>query len=230
MIRLRRAAPTEVAGRAGRPRRAGRRGLDGVLRVGADDPSPSRRPSSGRSSAPVPTIVEVADERPSLEQIYFEVMGVRPGADGSRTVPDARRDRLDRSSAASGSEPLRNRLLMSTILVPPVLLTVAPIFLAGRGRRLSAAARARRRRSSASDPSGRRFTPAELAGAFAVQQFLVFFLLMPAYIPLSIATFSIIGEKQAGRSSRSSPRRSGRSSCWPARRSPRSSPACSPAG
>nr|MBA3234809.1 ABC transporter permease [Chloroflexota bacterium] len=29
------------------------------------------------------------------------------------------------------------------------------------------------------------------------QQFLVFFLLMPAYIPLSIATFSIIGEKQA---------------------------------
>ena len=35
----------------------------------------------------------------------------------------------------------------------------------------------------------------ELAGAFAVQQFLVFFLLMPAYIPLSIATFSIIGEK-----------------------------------
>jgi ABC-2 type transport system permease protein len=41
------------------------------------------------------------------------------------------------------------------------------------------------------------FSASELAGAFAVQQFLVFFLLMPAYIPLSIATFSIIGEKQA---------------------------------
>jgi ABC-2 type transport system permease protein len=41
------------------------------------------------------------------------------------------------------------------------------------------------------------FTPSELAGAFAVQQFLVFFVLMPAYIPLAIATFSIIGEKQA---------------------------------
>ena len=41
------------------------------------------------------------------------------------------------------------------------------------------------------------FSAAELAGAFAVQQFLAFFLLMPAYIPLSIATFSIIGEKQA---------------------------------
>ena len=41
------------------------------------------------------------------------------------------------------------------------------------------------------------FSASELAGAFAVQQFLAFFLLMPAYIPLSIATFSIIGEKQA---------------------------------
>ena len=46
-------------------------------------------------------------------------------------------------------------------------------------------------------PEWASFTPSELAGAFTVQQFLVFFLLMPAYIPLSIATFSIIGEKQA---------------------------------
>ena len=46
-------------------------------------------------------------------------------------------------------------------------------------------------------PEWAAFTAAELAGAFAVQQFLAFFLLMPAYIPLSIATFSIIGEKQA---------------------------------
>jgi ABC-2 type transport system permease protein len=46
-------------------------------------------------------------------------------------------------------------------------------------------------------PEWAAFTAGELAGAFAVQQFLVFFLLMPAYVPLSIATFSIIGEKQA---------------------------------
>ena len=46
-------------------------------------------------------------------------------------------------------------------------------------------------------PEWAAFTAAELAGAFTVQQFLVIFLLMPAYVPLSIATFSIIGEKQA---------------------------------
>ena len=85
---------------------------------------------------------------------------------------------------------------MSTILLPPMFLAIAPIVLAGVvGERalppeLAAQVLAQR-------PEWASFTPRELAGAFAVQQFLVFFLLMPAYIPLSIATFSIIGEKQA---------------------------------
>jgi len=93
-------------------------------------------------------------------------------------------------------ETLRNRLLLSTILVPPVLLTVAPIILAGAvGERALPADLARQILSQ--KPEWASFSPSELAGAFAVQQFLVFFLLMPAYIPLSIATFSIIGEKQA---------------------------------
>ena len=94
------------------------------------------------------------------------------------------------------AETVRNRLLMSTILIPPMILTIAPLALAGVvGERalppqLVQAVLAQR-------PEWAGFTPAELAGAFAVQQFLAFFLLMPAYIPLSIATFSIIGEKQA---------------------------------
>ena len=94
------------------------------------------------------------------------------------------------------TETLRNRLLVSTIVVPPVVLTIAPIVLGALvGERalppeLAAQVIAQR-------PEWAAFTAGELAGAFAVQQFLVFFLLMPAYIPLSIATFSIIGEKQA---------------------------------
>ncbi len=93
-------------------------------------------------------------------------------------------------------ETLRNRLLLATILLPPVLLTVAPIVLAGAvGERALPPELAAQILSQ--KPEWAVFTPGELAGAFAVQQFLVFFLLMPAYIPLSIATFSIIGEKQA---------------------------------
>ena len=93
-------------------------------------------------------------------------------------------------------ETLRNRLLLSTILIPPVLLTVAPLILAGAvGERALPAELATQ--ILRQKPEWAHFTSGELAGAFAVQQFLVFFLLMPAYIPLSIATFSIIGEKQA---------------------------------
>ena len=93
-------------------------------------------------------------------------------------------------------EMIRNRLLVSTILVPPLILTVAPILLAAAvGERALPAELASQ--VLAQRPEWAGFTAGELAGAFAVQQFLVFFLLMPAYIPLSIATFSIIGEKQA---------------------------------
>jgi ABC-2 type transport system permease protein len=93
-------------------------------------------------------------------------------------------------------EMIRNRLLVASILLPPILLTVAPIVLASAvgeeelPPELIAQVVAQR-------PEWASFSAGELAGAFAVQQFLVFFLLMPAYIPLSIATFSIIGEKQA---------------------------------
>jgi len=94
------------------------------------------------------------------------------------------------------AETLRNRLLMSTILIPPMILTIAPLALAGAiGDRALPAGLATS--VLAQRPEWVGFSTSELAGAFAVQQFLVFFLLMPAYIPLSIATFSIIGEKQA---------------------------------
>ena len=94
------------------------------------------------------------------------------------------------------AETIRNRLLMATILVPPVILTVAPVAVGGlvSDRTLPADFAAQ---VIAQRPGWASFTPSEVAGAFAVQQFLAFFLLMPAYIPLSIATFSIIGEKQA---------------------------------
>jgi len=94
-------------------------------------------------------------------------------------------------------ETVRNRLLMSTILLPPILLTVAPLVLTAAVGNSTALPPELQEQILAQRPEWANFTPGELAGAFAVQQFLVFFLLMPAYIPLSIATFSIIGEKQS---------------------------------
>ena len=55
---------------------------DGTLRIDAADPE-SVAPSVVRTLvAAGGEIVEVRVERPSLEQIYFDVMGVRPGVDG----------------------------------------------------------------------------------------------------------------------------------------------------
>ncbi|HET9756995.1 MAG TPA: ABC transporter ATP-binding protein [Candidatus Limnocylindrales bacterium] len=59
---------------------------DGVLRVGADDPE-SVAPDVVRALvANGADVVEVRPERPSLERIYFEIMGVTPGTDGIEDV------------------------------------------------------------------------------------------------------------------------------------------------
>lgn len=56
--------------------------VDGVLRIGADEPE-SIAPAVVRAVvAAGGEIIEVRVERSTLEQIYFGVMGVRPGAGG----------------------------------------------------------------------------------------------------------------------------------------------------
>jgi ABC-2 type transport system permease protein len=96
------------------------------------------------------------------------------------------------------AELLRNRVLLFTIIVPPVVLTIAPIvvgtFVQGGERPLPEALL---RSILAQRPEWSSFTPREVAAAFTIQQFLIYFLILPAYIPLSVATFSIIGEKNA---------------------------------
>jgi nucleoside phosphorylase len=59
---------------------------DGVVRVSGDDPE-SLAPNVVRALvATGADIVELRAERPTLERVYFDVMGVRPGADGIEDV------------------------------------------------------------------------------------------------------------------------------------------------
>jgi ABC-2 type transport system ATP-binding protein len=56
--------------------------VDGRLRIGSADPE-AIAPAVVRALVAIGAdVIEVRPERTSLEQIYFEVMGVRPGADG----------------------------------------------------------------------------------------------------------------------------------------------------
>ena len=105
-----------------------------------------------------------------------------------------RRDIVAAIVGRDWEETLRNRLLLATILIPPVVLTIVPLIagslIEGRPLPESIARTVIQQR-----PEWSALTPREMTAAFGIQQFLVFFLMMPAYIPLSIASYSIVGEK-----------------------------------
>jgi ABC-2 type transport system permease protein len=93
-------------------------------------------------------------------------------------------------------EVLGNRMLLFGIVLPPIALVTFPLLL---GVLLPAEALPPEFRAQilSQRPDWASLTDRELTGAFTIQQFLPYFLLMPAYVPLAIATFSIIGEKQS---------------------------------
>jgi len=89
-----------------------------------------------------------------------------------------------------------NRWLLLGIVVPPVLLVALPIAMGALlpDESLPADLRAA---ILAQRPEWAGFSERELTGAFGIQQFLPLFLIMPAYVPLAVATYSIVGEKQS---------------------------------
>jgi ABC-2 type transport system permease protein len=105
-----------------------------------------------------------------------------------------RRDIVSAIVGRDWEETVRNRLLLASILIPPVVLTIVPLVAGSiiESRTLPPALAAA---AIGQRPEWASLSPRELAAAFGIQQFLVFFLMMPAYIPLSIASYSIVGEK-----------------------------------
>ena len=115
-------------------------------------------------------------------------------------------------------------------MIPPIVLVVTPLVLGGLA---SVAAETEPlpddfiKTIVASRPDWAEFAINELVAAYSLQQFLSLFLILPAYVPLSIATFSIVGEKQTRslEAVLASPIRTERPA-RAARRSRRSCPAC----
>jgi ABC-2 type transport system ATP-binding protein len=66
---------------------------DGLLHIGTDDPEAVAPPVVRALVASGADIVEVRPERPSLERIYFEIMGVTPGGDADADVGVDREER-----------------------------------------------------------------------------------------------------------------------------------------
>lgn len=93
-------------------------------------------------------------------------------------------------------EVLHNRLLLFSILLPPVILIGAPLVL-GAAVATEPLPPAFAAQIVAQRPDWAGLDIEQLTVAFTIQQFLAFFLMLPAYVPLSIATFSVVGEKQS---------------------------------
>lgn len=94
-------------------------------------------------------------------------------------------------------EVARNRLLLATIVIPPVILAALPVALfaiLGTDPRIPPEFV---EEVVSSHPHWRDLAPDEVAVAFALQQFLITYLILPGYIPLAIATYSVVGEKQS---------------------------------
>ncbi|MBM4408740.1 MAG: hypothetical protein FJ038_09140 [Chloroflexi bacterium] len=95
-------------------------------------------------------------------------------------------------------EIVRNRVLLLSVIVPPVILATLPILLFGvLGTTASRVPPNFVEMVLAGHPQWRDLPEDQLVTAFALQQFLVTYLILPGYIPLAIATYSIVGEKQS---------------------------------
>lgn len=92
-------------------------------------------------------------------------------------------------------EIIRNRTLLFAIVLPPIILIALPIIAAAvdTGKTLPPEVIGN---LVAARPEWADFTPKQLASAFGLQQMQFVFLLMPATVPLAIASYSIVGEKQ----------------------------------
>lgn len=92
-------------------------------------------------------------------------------------------------------EIVRNRTLLAVIVIPPIIIVALPIIIAAAGGTKDIPAQVVATLLAAR-PDWADLTPKQLASAFGLQQSLFVFLIMPASVPLAIASYSIVGEKQ----------------------------------
>lgn len=97
----------------------------------------------------------------------------------------------------------KSRLLIFTIFLPPLLLAFIPIVMFGllggdmNDPNLKNASTEQIARYYALSTEFAKYSPSELMQLIVFQQFLVLYLVMPLIIPMTVAAFSVIGEKQA---------------------------------
>jgi ABC-2 type transport system permease protein len=94
------------------------------------------------------------------------------------------------------AETVRNRLLLVTVFVMPAVLLLLPLVMLYTLQHEPVEPRDVARFVELA-PALARLSPQEVMQVVLLNQFLLFYLLMPSIIPMTVAAYSIIGEKQA---------------------------------
>jgi ABC-2 type transport system permease protein len=93
------------------------------------------------------------------------------------------------------SEVFKNKLVLITVLLLPLLFTIMPLFQLAVTREVDPGEMSDAPGSIAQLCQLHGLTDAECLQGYLAQSFMVFFLLMPLAIPVTIASYSIVGEK-----------------------------------
>ena len=93
------------------------------------------------------------------------------------------------------SEVFKNRLVLMTVGMLPLLFTVIPLLQLALGRNINPSQMNNTPAFIAAQCQLQQLSNAECFQGFMVNQFMLFFLLMPLAIPVTIASYSIVGEK-----------------------------------
>ena len=148
-------------------------------------------------------IQRVAELDSALEAAYLAIV------DEGRRVPSVERvrvmrARVHRGDTRSWTTSRRSRLILTTLIVPTVLY-VAAVDGGALGGTLPGVAGMSRGELRSLERRCRaigRLATLEAFQVLVVDQILVLYMLAPLFIPLTIASYSIIGEKQLRRWSR----------------------------
>ena len=93
------------------------------------------------------------------------------------------------------SEVFKNRLVLMTVGMLPLLFTGIPLLQLALGRNINPSQMNNTPAFIAAQCQLQQLSDAECFQGFMINQFMLFFLLMPLAIPVTIASYSIVGEK-----------------------------------
>jgi ABC-2 type transport system permease protein len=93
------------------------------------------------------------------------------------------------------SEVFKNRMVLMTVALLPLLFTILPLIQLAVTRTVDPAKSNSAPAAILAACQAQAFSDAECLQGFMANQFMLFFLLMPLAIPVTIASYSIVGEK-----------------------------------